>query len=57
MNDSIVLITGSEGGIGKTLVRELLRFGYFVIASDLYENSFGDEFHDCDRFLGLGYFL
>ncbi len=38
MNNSVVIITGGSGGIGKALIKKYLQDGFFVISADL-ENT------------------
>ena len=38
MNNSVVVVTGGSGGIGKALIKKYLQEGSFVISVDL-ENT------------------
>ena len=35
MNNSVVVVTGGSGGIGKALIKKYLKEGCFVISADL----------------------
>ena len=42
MHNSVVVVTGGSGGIGKALIKKYLRQGFFVISADL-ENTINFE--------------
>ena len=39
MHNSVIVVTGGSGGIGKALVKKYLREGSFVISADLENTS------------------
>ena len=47
MGDSVVIVTGGSGGIGRALIKKYLQEGYFVISADLEKTTDFDEKNFC----------
>ena len=43
MSNSVVVVTGGSGGIGKAIIKKYLQDGCFVISADLEKTSDFDD--------------